>query len=43
MNHLCEQIQTEQDHHKFMQLVEELDALLECKDERLEAAEHKKT
>jgi hypothetical protein len=33
---LCDQITTEQDHEKFVKLVQELNDLLEHKDQRLE-------
>lgn len=36
MNRLCEQIAKEQDHEKFVKLVQELNNLLENKEHRLE-------
>jgi hypothetical protein len=36
MNELCRQIQDEKDQYKFSALIEELNHLLEKKDERLE-------
>lgn len=36
MNALCEQIASEKDRHKFSKLVEELNELLEDKQERLD-------
>ena len=36
MNALCSQIAVEQDHDKFMKLVQELNSLLEGKERRLE-------
>lgn len=41
MNFLCGQIAKEQDHAKFAKLVQELNNLLEQKDQRLEDAEEK--
>jgi hypothetical protein len=43
MNQLVKQIQTEKDPKVFMELVEELNALLERKEERLQSDEHHKS
>jgi hypothetical protein len=43
MNQLVKQIQTEKDHKVFMELVEELNALLERKEERLQSYDHPKS
>jgi hypothetical protein len=36
MYQLCALIEKEQDHHRFLQLIEELNDLLECQERRLE-------
>jgi hypothetical protein len=36
MNRLCEQIAVERDHEKFVKLVQELNELLDHKEQRLE-------
>lgn len=36
MYQLCAMIETEKDHHRFLQLIEELNELLERKEHRLE-------
>jgi hypothetical protein len=41
MHELCSLIQFEKDHKIFTELVHELNALLEQKEERLEAKDHK--
>lgn len=40
LNQLCSQIAKEQDHAKFHRLVKELNALLDEKEQRLEARGH---
>lgn len=39
MNRLCAQIQVEQDHAKFTQLIAELNTLFEAKEHRLDERE----
>jgi hypothetical protein len=43
MHELCDRIQVEKDRKKFMLLVDELNALVAYKNDRLEAKEHPKT
>ncbi len=40
MNRLCAQIQVEQDHNKFTQLIAELNSLFETKERRLDERDH---
>jgi hypothetical protein len=43
MNDICTKLQVEQDRGKFTQLMTELNNLLECKEQRLEAKDKRES